>query len=177
MKISEPVRIIIDRAYNEAKQRSHEYLTPEHILYAALEFDEIQEILHACGANLDNLKHGIETYFEQKVPIIAGADPIQSFYFQSVIERAVMTCQAAQKKTLDASDILVSLFDEEKNYCAYYLRLAGVKRYDLLNVISHGIENGQSYSYGNRPRPHTEADETKDGTPDEDTYEGGAKTR
>jgi len=177
MKISEPVRIIIDRAYNEAKLRSHEYLTPEHILYAALEFAEVQEILQACGANLEHLKHGIEIFFDQKIPVIADADPIQTVYFQSVIERAVMTCQAAQKKTLDASDILVSLYDEEKNYCAYYMRLAGVRRYDLLNVISHGIDNEQSFSLGNRSQPQNDGEETKDGSSDEDLFDGSAKTK
>ena len=176
MKISEPVRVIIDRAYNEAKVRNHEYLTPEHILYAALDFEEIQEILQACGADVEHLKQGIEVYFEQKIPVIADADPIQTVYFQSVIERAVMTSQAAQKKTLDASDILVSLYDEEKNYCAYYLRLAGVKRYDLLNVISHGNESG-TYSLGGGQRPINDGDETKDGNPEEDIFDGNVKTR
>jgi ATP-dependent Clp protease ATP-binding subunit ClpA len=125
MEISGPVKTIINRAYTEAKIRNHEYLTPEHILYVALEFDEVQGILQACGANLDQLRHGMENFFDQKVPVITDADPIQTVHFQNVIERAVMTSQAAQKGTLDAADILVSLYDEEKNYCAFYLRKAG----------------------------------------------------
>ena len=174
MEISEHVKVIIDKAYNEAKIRSHEYLTPEHILYAALEFGEIKEILNACGANLNNLKHEIEAFFEQKIPVIAGADPIQTVFFQSVIERAVMTCQAAQKKTLDAADILVSLYDEDKNYCAYYLRLAGVRRYDLLNIISHGIEG--SINEG-RSNPRNGREEIKEGNPEEDIFDGSGKSR
>ena len=177
MKISDPVRIIIDRAFDEAKLRSHEYLTPEHILYAALDFDEIQEILLACGANLENLKRGIETFFEQKIPVIANADPIQTVYFQSVIERAVMTSQAAQKKTLEPSDILVSLYDEEKNYCAYYLRLAGVKRYDLLSVISHGSGGESSNSYGSGQHPQIDGEDSKDGIPEEELIDGKEKAR
>jgi ATP-dependent Clp protease ATP-binding subunit ClpA len=45
------------------------------------------------------------------------------------------------------ADILVSLFDEERNYCAYYMRKAGVKRYELVNVISHGYEGDNSDSF------------------------------
>ena len=168
MKISGPVRTIINRAYNEAKLRSHEYLTPEHILYAALEFSEIQDILKACGASPENLKHEMEIFFDQKVPVIAGADPIQTVHFQSVIERAVMTSQAAQKGVLDASDILVSLYDEEKNYCSFYLRQAGVKRYNLLSVISHGS--------GSRRVPD-EGDENRESFFEEDSPEGGAKAK
>jgi ATP-dependent Clp protease ATP-binding subunit ClpA len=177
MKISGPVRTIINRAYIEAKVRNHEYLTPEHILYAALDFGEVQVILEACGANPDNLKHEMESYFNQKIPVIANADPIQTVNFQSVIERAVMTSQAAQKGTLDTSDILVSLYDEEKNYCAYYLRQAGVKRYDLLSVISHGHEEaGFDFGKGGRHLAN-EGDEQKEAGQDDDTSDSASKAK
>jgi ATP-dependent Clp protease ATP-binding subunit ClpA len=180
MKISGSVQTIINRAYTEAKIRNHEYLTPEHILYAALGFEEVQVILEACGADLVILKQGIEVFFNKKIPVLTGADPIQTVHFQSVIERAVITSQAAQKKTLDASDILVSLYDEEKNYCAYYLRQAGVKRYDLLSVISHGTENGQDFDFGNSRLRHegeeAGAEVGRDGNnSDEDSAEAGAE--
>ncbi|MDR2110995.1 MAG: ATP-dependent Clp protease ATP-binding subunit ClpA, partial [Spirochaetaceae bacterium] len=140
MKISRHVQAIINAAYNEAKVRNHEYLTPEHILYAALAFDEVQGILSACGVNLDQLKHGMENYFEQKVPITNNTEPAQTVGFQSVLERAVIQSQSSQKEILDVADILVSLFDEERNYCAYYLRKVGVRRLELLEIISHGYD-------------------------------------
>jgi ATP-dependent Clp protease ATP-binding subunit ClpA len=140
MKISRHVQAIINAAYNEAKVRNHEYLTPEHILYAALSFNEVQEVLAACGANLDQLKTGMESYFEQKVPVMDNSEPTQTVGFQSVLERAVIQSQSFQKDTLDVADMLVSLFDEERNYCAYYLRKAGVKRFELVSILSQGYE-------------------------------------
>jgi ATP-dependent Clp protease ATP-binding subunit ClpA len=141
MKISDHVKAIINAAYAEAKVRNHEYLTPEHILYAALAFDEVQGVFSACGANLKQLRDGMETYFEQKVPIlIENKEPFQTIGFQNVIERAVLQSQSSQKQILEVADILVSLYDQEQNYCAYYLRKLGVKRLELLNVLSHGYE-------------------------------------
>ncbi|MDR0669074.1 MAG: ATP-dependent Clp protease ATP-binding subunit ClpA [Treponema sp.] len=140
MKISGHVQAIINAAYNEAKVRNHGYLTPEHILYAALAFEEVQGVLAACGANLDQIRTGMEGYFDQKVPIISDIEPTQTVGFHSVIERAVMQSQSSQKDMLDVADILVSLFDEERNYCSYYLKKAGVKRFELLNVLSHGFD-------------------------------------
>ncbi|AEJ20143.1 ATP-dependent Clp protease ATP-binding subunit ClpA [Gracilinema caldarium] len=142
MQISRHVQAIINAAYNEAKVRNHEYLTPEHVLYAALAFEEVQQVLLACGADLNQIKSGMENYFEQKVPVVQNMEPTQTVGFQSVLERAVLQSQSAQKKELDVADILVSLYDEERNYCAYYLRKAGVKRIDLLEVLSHGIRFG-----------------------------------
>jgi ATP-dependent Clp protease ATP-binding subunit ClpA len=140
MKISRHVQAIINAAYNEAKVRNHEYLTPEHILYAALSFDEVQGVLTACGANLKELRTGMETYFQQKVPLVNNSEPTQTVGFQNVLERAVIQSQSSRKDTLEVADILVSLFDEERNYCAYYLRKAGIRRFDLVSVLSHGYE-------------------------------------
>jgi ATP-dependent Clp protease ATP-binding subunit ClpA len=175
MNISGQVRNIIDRAYKEAKLRNHEYLTPEHILYAALDFEEIQVVLEACGADPDILKHEVEVFFKENIPVIPNAEPIQTVNFKNVIERAWMTSQAAQKRTLDATDILVSLYDmdEEKNHCAYYLRQAGIKRYDLLGVISHG----QELDFGKGGKRTDNTDEYRDGYHEEDIAEPGAKTR
>ncbi|MDR3140016.1 MAG: AAA family ATPase [Treponema sp.] len=181
MKISGHVQAIINAAYNEAKVRNHEYLTPEHILYAALAFDEVQGILSACGANLDQLKNGMENYFDQKVPILDDTEPTQTVGFQSVIERAVLQSQSSQKEMLDVADILVSLYDEERNFCAYYLRKVGVKRYELLNLLSHGFDgdNEQPYSFHkNSSRTPGEGEENgKDGGGDEDVAEAGQKAK
>ncbi|MCL2801898.1 MAG: ATP-dependent Clp protease ATP-binding subunit ClpA [Treponema sp.] len=139
MRISGHVQAIIDAAYNEAKLRSHEYLTPEHILYAALAFDEVQGVLFSCGADLEQLKHGMETYFEQKLPITSVVEPTKTVGFHSVIERAVIQSQSSHKEMIDVADILVSLYDEERCYSAYYLRKAGIKRLTLLQMLSHNF--------------------------------------
>jgi ATP-dependent Clp protease ATP-binding subunit ClpA len=138
MKVSQEVQAIFNAAYNEAKLRNHEYLTPEHILYAALSFEQVRSILEACEADVEQLRRGMEAYFEQKIPQVKNAEPVQTAGFQSVIERSVLQSQAAGKEEVEVADILVSLYDEERNYSAYYLRKSGVKRLQLLEVISHG---------------------------------------
>jgi ATP-dependent Clp protease ATP-binding subunit ClpA len=138
MKVSQEVQAIFNAAYNEAKLRNHEYLTPEHILYAALSFEQVRSILAACEADIEQLRRGMESYFEQKIPQVKNAEPVQTAGFQSVIERAVLQSQAAGKEEVEVADVLVSLYDEERNYSAYYLRKSGVKRLQLLEVISHG---------------------------------------
>ena len=140
MKVSQQVQAIFNAAYNEAKLRGHEYLTPEHILYASLSFEQVRTILTACDADIDHIQLGMEAYFEQKIPAVKNQEPIQTAGFQSVIERAVLQSQGAGKAEVGIPEILVSLFDEERNYSAYYLRKAGVNRLHLLEVISHGFD-------------------------------------
>jgi ATP-dependent Clp protease ATP-binding subunit ClpA len=174
MKISSHVQAIINAAYNEARIRNHGYLTPEHILYAALSFDEVQGALASCGANTEQIKQGIEVYFEQEIPPVANPadDPTQTVGFKSVIERAVLQSHSAQKEMIDVADILVSLYDEDRNHSAFYLRKAGIKRLDLLEVLSHGRGAG-SGGYAKTDR--------EDGRyrhlPDEEIAEPGQKTK
>ena len=172
MKISGRVQAIINAAYNEAKVRSHEYLTPEHILYAALAFDDVQEILTSCGADVELIKRSMENFFEQKLPVIADADPVQTSHFNSVIERAVLVSQSAQKEILDVADIIVSLYDEEKNYCSYYLRKAGIKRLDLLKEISHGAKHDERTG-----RKSSQNDPDREGFFEEDAPDAGSKSK
>ncbi|MFP3040682.1 ATP-dependent Clp protease ATP-binding subunit ClpA [Treponema primitia] len=177
MKISRHVQAIINAAYNEAKVRNHEYLTPEHVLYAALAFNEVQGILVSCGANLDQLKLGMEDYFEQQVPTQDNTEPTQTVGFQSVLERAVLQSQSSQKQILDIADILVSLYDEERNYCAYYLRKSGIKnRLELLESLSREFEDDgeQNFSQGyspkfsrTNPNPLNEGEPGREGFPEE----------
>jgi ATP-dependent Clp protease ATP-binding subunit ClpA len=144
MKVSQEVQAIFNAAYNEAKSRNHEYLTPEHVLYASLSFEDVRGILEACSADVDHIKVGMESYFDQKIPTVKKGEPAQTAGFQNLIERALVQSQHAQKTEVRVADILVSLFDEEQNYAAYYLRKAGVKRLQLLEVISHGGDPGGS---------------------------------
>jgi ATP-dependent Clp protease ATP-binding subunit ClpA len=161
MKVSQEVQAIFNAAYNEAKLRNHEYLTPEHILYASLSFEEVRNILAACEADVEQLRRGMEAYFEQKIPQVKNSEPVQTAGFQSVIERAVLQSQAAGKEEVEVADVLVSLFDEERNYSAYYLRKTGVKRLQLLEVISHGSDS-EAEGFEEEEEEEEEAHEDRD---------------
>jgi ATP-dependent Clp protease ATP-binding subunit ClpA len=143
MKLSKNAQGIINAAYMEARIRRHEYLTPEHILYAALNVKEVKIVLNACGADVNQLKTGMESFLEEKIPV-NDKEPTQTVSFQSVLERAVIQSRSSQRDILDVSDILVSLYDEERNFCGYYLRKSGVKRLELLKTLSHGLEGDEA---------------------------------
>ena len=140
MKINEELHHILRAAYIEAKVREHEYLTPEHILFASLFFESTKEIVRRCGGNVDHLRARIEDFFTKKIPKGSESnDPVQSASFQKVMERSLFHNVSAQKKELDIGDILISIYDEKESFAAYFLNDEGITRLDLLNYISHGI--------------------------------------
>jgi len=126
-------------AYAEAKSRRHEFITPEHLLYAALFFDEGRDIIERCGGNLGNLRKTLEHHLHDSHARMNDSDAVQSLGFQSVLERAVWHNSSSQKEVLDLGDVLVSILEEKESFASYFLAQEGITRLVLLNYISHGI--------------------------------------
>ena len=163
MKINEELDHIFRAAYTEAKLRSHEYLTPEHILFAALFFESSSDIIRSCGGDVKGLQAKLEDFFSTKIPKARkDLDPVQSASFQNVIERAVWHTTSAQKHEIDIGDVLISIYDERESYAAFFLHREGISRLDLLNYISHGI------SAIPREKPQIGDIDKKEGQPQKD---------
>ncbi len=140
--INRELELTLAAAIKEAKVRRHEFFTLEHILYAMLHDVTGRRILYHCGADLENLKMRLDKYFEdraEKLPEGHDQDPIQTVGVQRVLQRAVMHVHGAEKKEVDAGDILAAMFYEENSYAVYYLKSQGINRLDVLSYISHGI--------------------------------------
>jgi ATP-dependent Clp protease ATP-binding subunit ClpA len=139
MDFSQEVKDILNAAYQEARQRKHEYLTPEHVLYAALHYEYPREVVSECGADPDMIRSEIDAHLSENVPTVKRGEPAQSLGFRNVAERAIFHTESAEKDQVDVGDLLVSIFDEEQSFGAYFLKKAGINRLDLLEVISHGL--------------------------------------
>ena len=138
IKISTVVQKVLDQAWQDARTRGHEYVTPEHILLAAMDHPPALKVLSLCGADIAYIHDSVDEYLRKNMPVLTGREPLQTVGFQNVFQRAVLHCENAEKPVLEISDILVSLIDENKNYCSYYMRRGGLDRLVLLEVISHG---------------------------------------
>ncbi|TVQ39329.1 MAG: ATP-dependent Clp protease ATP-binding subunit ClpA [Spirochaetaceae bacterium] len=139
MRINRELQAILNAAYQEAKQRKHEYLTPEHVLYAALHFEYPRDVVHECGAEPDVIRSEVDKHLSERIPVVEGEEPFQSIGFQHVIERAIFHTENAAKEEVDIGDILVSILDEDESFGSFFMREAGISRLNLLEVISHGL--------------------------------------
>ncbi len=139
MELNPVLNDVLMAAFSEAKNKRHEYLTPEHILYASLNFEEGKKIIEGSGGDIHSLRKNIEDYFSSKIEESDVEEPRQSAGFQNVMERAIWHTASAQKNMLDLGDVLVSILDEEESFAAYFLNLEGITRYELLKYISHGV--------------------------------------
>ncbi|MDA8124407.1 MAG: ATP-dependent Clp protease ATP-binding subunit ClpA [Deltaproteobacteria bacterium] len=164
MKISENLNRIIMAAYAEANVRRHEFITPEHLLFACLFFDEGKELIVHCGGDPARLKKRLEKHLDETETVATVSRAIQSLGFQRILERAALHISSAQKPMLELGDVLVSLFDEQDSHASFFLQKEGISRLAILNFISHGVSVLSEDEGAPQPQP-----DTREG---EDVHEG-----
>jgi ATP-dependent Clp protease ATP-binding subunit ClpA len=138
--ISKKLSETLGFAVREAKRRRHEYVSVEHILFAALHENSGIEIIENCGGNIQGLMVSLEKFFEERVEkITEDRDYVlqQTIAFQRVIQRAVNHVRSAEKQEVAVSDILASIFLEKDSFAAFFLNEQGISRLDILSYISH----------------------------------------
>ncbi len=143
MKIDSLLDEIFTAAYSEAKVAGHEYVTPEHILFASLFFDEGTELIKSCGGNIQELKMDLENYLNENILKVENREPVQTAGVQNIISSAAEHVLAAGKATIKLGDIIVAIYDEEQYFASYFLKKQGIARLDILNYITHGISVGE----------------------------------
>ncbi|AGK96531.1 ATP-dependent Clp protease ATP-binding subunit ClpA [Clostridium pasteurianum] len=139
MRIDDLLNEIITAAYNEARDKKHEYLTPEHILYASLFFDEGKKLIKSCGGNIELLKDDLNTYFNDNIPVVENSEPTQTEGIQNVLNTAAQHILSSGKDNIKLEHVIVAIYDEEEGFGSYFLKKQGIKRLDILNYITHGI--------------------------------------
>jgi hypothetical protein len=135
----------LHRAVAFARQRSHEYATPEHLLLALSDDQDAAAVLKACAVNLDELRAGLTDYLDTGLnSIVAEAEehPRPTASFQRIIQRAVIHIQSSGAGQVTGANVLVAIFSERESHAAGLLIEHKMNRYDAVNFIAHGIAKG-----------------------------------
>ncbi len=159
--ISKDVELMLGAAAREAHLRRHEYLSLEHLLFAIIHHEKGEEVITACGGDLERLKKRIEHFFDTHLEKLSSgevASPQPTTSLQRVLQKTIMHVQSAGKEEADIGDLLSALMTEENSYAVYFLHQEGISRLDILNYVSHGIAKVEN---SDKPVP----------TPDEEVHQ------
>jgi ATP-dependent Clp protease ATP-binding subunit ClpA len=140
--LSKELEFTLNRAFKEAREKHHEYMTVEHMLLSLLDDPAAAKVLRACGADADRLRREIAAFIEETTPLIPtneDRDTQPTLGFQRVLQRAVFHVQSAGKREVTGANVLVALFSEQDSQAVYLLNQQDITRLDIVNYISHGI--------------------------------------
>jgi len=155
--ISKELETTLNFALKEAKDRHHEYVSLEHLLYALLRDRDGKSAIVACGGDIERLKKALEEFFDgqmEKLPAGLDRDPQQTLSFHRVLQRAVIHAQSAERKEVNGANLLIAMFREADSYAVYLLEEQGITRFDLVNFVSHGVSK-----FGGEEEPAPRRDE------------------
>ena len=149
---------ILSESLLVAKDFHHEFFTPEHVLATAIRDEFVEQLLANSGGDTKELKSEVSNYLTTQLPVISEnanpeiiKAPVESAGFQAMMNRAVFHCISCDSDMIDITDILLSMFDETRNYSSYFLKTCGVERLKLMENItkvrpSKHIPQGQTVS-------------------------------
>ena len=166
--LNKELEITLNKAFRQARESRHEFMTVEHLLLALLDNPEAFETLSACGANVENLRQELMIFISETTPLIptddADRETQPTLGFQRVLQRAVFHVQSSGKSEVTGANVLIAIFSEQESQAVYLLKSTEITRLDVVNFVSHGISRIETHSQ------HEESSvENEEAAPSEET--------
>ncbi|MEY4271051.1 MAG: ATP-dependent Clp protease ATP-binding subunit ClpA, partial [Pseudomonadota bacterium] len=142
---SESLEKTLHSALKAASDRSHEYATLEHLLYALIDDEHAADVMRACGVDLGDLGTAVVHYLDTELDSLkveGHNDPSPTGGFQRVVQRAILHVQSSGKDEVTGANVLVALFSERESYAVYFLQQQDMSRLDAVSFLSHGVGKG-----------------------------------
>ena len=137
----------LDLAFRFAFEKSHEFMTVEHLLLALLENEEVKLLLSACSVDIVSLHIDILSHLDNTpaVPEVHTQEiEIQpTVAFERVLQRAIFHVQSSGSTEVSANSVLVAIYSEQESQAVYLLKKANISRLDVVNYLSHGIRKAE----------------------------------
>jgi ATP-dependent Clp protease ATP-binding subunit ClpA len=166
--LSSELEYCLNEAFQNARDKRHEFMTVEHLLLALLDIPKVHEILKACNSNLEELRSQLIDFIDEQTPRLPVDDETEvqpTLGFQRVLQRAVFHVQSSGKKEVTGSNVLVAVFSEKQSQAVYFLALQDIARLDVINYISHGMPQLPGDAHSDEENPSLEADAEPEPSP------------
>ena len=142
--LNKELEYTLNKAYDMARDESHEYMTVEHLLLALLENSSVVNVITACGGGLESLRDNLVTYLADTTPVIPknamDRDTQPTLGFQRVLQRAVFQVQSAGKSEVTGANVLVAIFSEQESQSVHFIRQQNIARLDVINYLNNSAE-------------------------------------
>ncbi|MCM1988423.1 AAA family ATPase [Oceanirhabdus seepicola] len=134
MRLDETLNKILVAAYSEAKIGKHKYITPEHILYSVLGFDDGKKFMSECGVKSKELIEDLKNYLDTEIEGQDEGEPIQTYGTNEMFNAAATQVISSAREIIELKDVIVAIYDLEESYASYFIKKQGIERLDILRT-------------------------------------------
>ena len=125
---------IIERAIEAAKQRQHQYVTIEHLLWALVTHAPFKRCLNSFNVDSDLLTEEISLYLDSLSSIVSSdpnVKPRRTNALERVINRSVTQVLFTGRRQVSTIDLYLSIIAETSSHGYYFLLKYGVNKTDF----------------------------------------------
>ena len=162
--LSSNIRETLYNAVNLARERRHEYVALEHLLFALLDDPDASPILKKY-LEVESLRTELLLILDAIEQIPDDLDEIfevettATISFERVIQRAEYQMQAAGRSEAHGGNVLAAIFDEPMTQACKLLERYGLNKLDVTSALANGLAIDTSKARSSR----SEGDEFPNG--------------
>lgn len=142
---SDQLQVVFEKAVEDCKKLSHEYVTLEHLVFAMLCEEKFHALLTTFGADTAYIKSSLEQFLKTSLGEITVENPPRGFKpkktqtVERVLNRAFTQVLFSGRQNIDLIDVFLSVLSEKRSYAVYYATKGGVDREKFAEFINNEL--------------------------------------
>ena len=142
---SDQLQVVFEKAVEDCKKLSHEYVTLEHLVYAMLCEEKFFELLTNFGADTTYIKTNLEHYLKNNLDEIKIENPPKGFKpkktqtVERVLNRAFTQVLFSGRQSIELVDVFLSILSEKRSYAVYYINKGGIERDKFADFVNNEL--------------------------------------
>jgi len=148
MQNNPEIEQIIDSAVKLATQRSHDYVTTEHLLLAMLRHAPFRRTLDHFGVETDQFDQELDIYINSLVNLVKSNDatvtPKKTNALERVFNRALTQVLFTGRRSISTIDLYLAIMGEANSHAHYFLLKYGVKKGEFVDFWSKNYNHSEA---------------------------------
>jgi ATP-dependent Clp protease ATP-binding subunit ClpA len=146
---SDQLTVVFDKAVEDCKKLSHEYVTLEHLVFAMLCEEKFFELLTNFGADTTYIKTNLEHYLKNNLDEIKienapkGFKPKKTQTVERVLNRAFTQVLFSGRQSIELVDVFLSILSEKRSYAVYYINKGGIEREKFSDFVNNELNEDE----------------------------------
>ena len=147
MQNNPEIELIVDQAVKIARDKSHEYVTTEHVLLSMIRYAPFRKTLDRFGVDVTTMDQEVNAYLDSMKGVIktdANLQPRKTQTLERLFNRANVQVMFTGRRTLTTLDLYLSIMAETNSHAHYFLLKYGVKKTEFSEFYSKNYHAGET---------------------------------
>jgi ATP-dependent Clp protease ATP-binding subunit ClpA len=147
MQNNPEIEIVVDQAVKIAREKSHEYVTTEHLLLSLIRHAPFRKTLDRFGAEVTQMDQEVDAYLDSMKGMVKNDPDLQPRKTQTLerlFNRANVQVMFTGRRTLTTLDLYLSIMAETNSHAHYFLLKYGVKKTEFSDFYAKNYTAGEA---------------------------------